>query len=167
MRYISHYDDKELFKRYVLINLSTQENIEDSLSKIKTNFGIDFFDIYNCGIKEHNIPKLELYDHVPLNLVDLVTPLLYYVDSAESLKNNDIWCKIRDIENDMVINKNGELYSLKELQNREAVRMDKDKIASAEKEPHSLDSLLTEAEAIANNQVPQNQNVDRSYDPER
>lgn len=106
----------ELFKHYVLVNLSTQDNIDDSLSDIKSHFGIDFLDIYNCGIKEKNIAKVELYDLVSLNLIDFVVPLLYFVDSAESLKNNVIWCKVRNTENDIVIDVNGELYSLKELQ---------------------------------------------------
>lgn len=105
----------ELFKHYVLVNLSTQDNIDDYLSEIKSKYGIKFHDIYNCGIKEKNIAKLELYDLVSLNLIDLVVPLLYFVDSAESLKNNVIWSKVRDTENDIVIDINGDLYSLKEL----------------------------------------------------
>ena len=104
-----------LNKRYLIVDLSTQFDSEWYFNIIKNALDITIADIYKYNTGTRNLSRLQLYDHVSLNLIDEVTPIIYFVDIVGSLENNKLWCHLRDIKKDIVIDKNGNIAFLSDV----------------------------------------------------
>lgn len=103
-------------KKYIFINLSSYSNIKWYINFIQCNLKIDFYDIYTFLVPTRNIPDLQIYDYVPYDFIILHTPIIYFVDSFYSLKNNALWYNMRTSKNDIIIDINGAICSIEELQ---------------------------------------------------
>lgn len=95
--------------RYIVVNLSTAFESEWYLTIIEKALGIAIADIYKYNVGERKLSKLQLYDYVTLNLIDSVMPIIYFVDVTSSLESNKLWCHLRDIQKDIVIDINGNI----------------------------------------------------------
>lgn len=101
--------------KYILINLSSYINIEWYLDFIKNNLQIDFYDTYTFAVSNRGTTNLHLYDYVPYDFLSLHTPIIYFVDSFISLRNNALWYKFRNTDHDIIIDVNGAICSIHEL----------------------------------------------------
>ena len=104
-----------LNSRYLFVDLSTNFGSEWYLNIIKKALNIDIADIYKYNVGSRNLTSIQLYDHVSLNLIDAATPIIYFADILGSLENNKLWCHLRDIKNDLVIDTNGNIALLSDV----------------------------------------------------
>lgn len=104
-----------LNQRYIIVDLSTQFDSEWYFNIVKNAINITIADIYKYNVVARNLSQLQLYDHVSLNLIDEVTSILYFVDILGALENNKLWCRLRDIKKDIVIDKNGNIAFLSDV----------------------------------------------------
>lgn len=101
--------------RYLVVDLSTAFESEWYLSIIQKALDITIADIYKYNVGERKLSKLQLYDYVTLNLIDSVMPIIYFVDVIGSLESNRLWCRLRDIQKDIVIDINGNISMLTDV----------------------------------------------------
>lgn len=107
----------KLQKKYIFINMSSYMDITWYTSFIKKNLNIDFYDKYTFLVSTRNINDLQIYDYVPYDFINLHTPIIYFVDSFYSLKNNALWYKMRNSEKDIIIDINGAICTIGDLLN--------------------------------------------------
>lgn len=103
-------------KKYIFINLTSYNNVDWYIIFIKKNLYIEFYDIYNFIVSPRNVANLQIYDYVPYDFIALHTPIIYLVDSFYSLTNNALWYKMRNSDKDIIIDINGAICSIEELQ---------------------------------------------------
>lgn len=103
-------------KKYVFINLSSYNDVSWYINIIKSKLDIDFYDIYTFLVPTRNVASLQIYDYVPYDFITLHTPIIYFVDSFLSLKDNALWYKMRNTEKDIIIDINGAVCSISDLQ---------------------------------------------------
>ncbi len=106
----------DVLKKYIFINLSSYSNIDWYINIIKSKLGIDFYDNYAFLVPIRNIPSLQIYDYVPYDFITLHTPIIYFVDSFLSLRDNALWYNMRNAEKDIIIDINGAVCSIADLQ---------------------------------------------------
>lgn len=102
-------------RNYILINLSSYNDISWYINIITSKLNINLYDIYTFLVPSRNITSLQIYDYVPYDFITLHTPIIYFVDSFLSLKDNALWYKMRNIENDIIIDINGAVCSISDL----------------------------------------------------
>lgn len=107
----------KLKKKYIFINMSSYANITWYTTFIKNNLGIDFYDEYTFRVATRNINTLQIYDYVPYDFINLKASILYFVDSFYSLKNNALWYKMRNSEEDIIVDINGAICTIGDLIN--------------------------------------------------
>lgn len=98
----------EIKAYYYLFNFSTVSDLQWFLTNIKQILSIDFYDIYNIHIELPTYDSsLPLYNTMPLAMLNIKEPIIYFVDSFLSLFDNCYWWKMRNFDNDIVIDRNG------------------------------------------------------------
>lgn len=116
VNYIS--STKRLKPLYTMINLSTTSEYEWYASEFRRYAECDISDIHSYKAGQNNYrDSIQLYDSVPYFFMDYSMPLIYFVDYFPSLRANKIWQKMRNIENDLVLDIAGNLVFLKDIIN--------------------------------------------------
>ena len=106
-------------KYYYFFDFSTISDSQWFLTYIKSILAIDFYGVYNINI---NLPtydaSLPLYNIIPLSMLDVKEPIIYFVDSFLSLFNNHYWWKKRNYIKDIIIDRNGNIISAEAIATR-------------------------------------------------
>lgn len=96
---------------YILINLSTSYNWK-SYAEIIKNIGIKILDMCSFTINERNALSIALSNILPNRIIDIHTPILYFVDNFVSLFENSLWFSLRDIRYDLVIDRDANVVPM-------------------------------------------------------
>lgn len=105
-------------KRYYIYDLSSISDSAWYIDKIKDTLQIRFYDIDRINIGQANPESLQLYNFMPLSMLNIREPIIYFVDSFVSLMDNAIWWKMRSCKDDIVIDIHGNIVSALEISNR-------------------------------------------------
>lgn len=104
---------------YIMIDLTSITFDEESNKEIlQKTLGINFYDCYDMyknRIKKNSYGKINLCDIEMFNLIDSCVPLLYFVNDITELSGNTLWCKLRDVTYDLVVDTNGSISTLLKL----------------------------------------------------
>lgn len=92
-------------KGYIFVNLSTAYDWKSYMQIIQAA-GITILDISEGIITERDIYKLDFFNIIDMCLIAAKTPLVYFVDSFMSCYENSLWFSLRDIHNDIIIDRN-------------------------------------------------------------
>lgn len=90
---------------YIFINLSTAYDWKSYMQLIQAA-GINILDTSEETVPERNIHKLDFFNVIDMYLISSKTPLIYFVDSFTSCYENSLWFSLRDIHNDIIIDRN-------------------------------------------------------------
>lgn len=101
--------------KYMLLDLTTMYNREDYYSVMQKKLNLIFLDKEVISLKRRNAPEIPLHQTVSFNLIDCNSPILYFTDTFTSLFHNDLWFKMRDIKNDIVIDRHGNILPCTEI----------------------------------------------------
>lgn len=99
---------------FMMLDFTTIYNKEDYYKTLK-DLGIIIMDKQIIQLSIRDLTDITLHQLVPFNLIDLLSPILYFVDTFISLINNDLWFLHRDISRDVVVDRHGNFYSLTEI----------------------------------------------------
>lgn len=100
----------ELQSKYFLVDLTTIYDKKWHYSIFQNLLDIEFYDIYNCPYKERDALQINLYEILDHNIYELNLPIIYFVDSINSLfKSNHIWRCIRNTKKDLIIDRNANI----------------------------------------------------------
>lgn len=105
-------------KKFFMLDLTTLYDKDEFYSVIKNVLEIQFLDIEVIDIQQRNKKEINLHQAVKFNLIECTSPILYFVDVYTSLFDNDLWFNFRDISNDLVIDRSGNIYSMEEIKKR-------------------------------------------------
>lgn len=104
-----------LTRQYVFINLSSYQNTDWYIEQITKELNISILDQYDFIVPIRNMDKVQIYDYVPYDFMSLHTPIIYFVDSFLSLKENELWYSMRPIKHDIIADINGSICLVQEL----------------------------------------------------
>lgn len=97
---------------YICINISTAYNWESYMSAI-VNLGIKLYEKQSYVIKQRDAPEIILTNILPNNIIGINTPVLYFVDNFVSLFNNSLWFSTRNIDKDIVVDRDANIIPLR------------------------------------------------------
>lgn len=110
--YVCSYTRKHfpaISSSYVLVDMSTMYDRKNYYNIISKGLNIEFLDIIEIPYIQRDCHHIILHDIVSFNYIDLLTPILYFVDTFISLHNNTLWFNMRDISKDLVIDRHGNI----------------------------------------------------------
>lgn len=102
---------------YYLYNFCT---LLDSAEYIKIfhSMGLSVINEKNITLPQRDIAQINLCDCIPTRMIYSNMPFIYFVDNFMSLYNNNLYFKIRDISNDIVIDRQCNILSLSHIKNK-------------------------------------------------
>lgn len=108
--------DHSLYQKYVLINLCSYTSAEWFIDILKDTLNIEYIDVYKYNPHERMPKYIQLYDYVSLHMIDCVAPIIYFVDEVSCLRQNAIWKKLRDTNDDIAVDINGSILAFNDLE---------------------------------------------------
>lgn len=105
-----------LYNKYVLVNLSSYTSAEWFIDILREKLNIEYLSIYKCNPYERLPKYIQLYDYVSLNLIDCISPIIYFVDEVSCLRQNAIWKKLRNTSDDIAVDINGSILRFDEIE---------------------------------------------------
>lgn len=79
---------------------------------IEESLGIQFLDIIECPNAVRDNEHIVLYNDSSFEFIDLITPIIYFVDTFIALFNNELWFHMRNIQYDLVVDRHGNILPL-------------------------------------------------------
>ena len=66
----------------------------------------------NLKRSQRDSGQIVLYNNSSFEFIDLVTPIIYFVDTFVALFNNKLWFQMRNIQHDLVVDRHGNILPL-------------------------------------------------------
>ncbi|MDQ0361638.1 glycosyltransferase family 2 protein [Breznakia pachnodae] len=104
-------------ENYVIVNLSTFPTSHEYIDFFKYNLKLNIYDVYHYPLKERNIKHISLSGVLESYLIDLITPVIYFVDNFTSLFDNKIWSTLRNVNHDLIVDIHGNFINYTDLEN--------------------------------------------------
>ncbi len=98
--------------QFVMLDFSTLYDRDSFHQMIKEVLGITYLDIIERPAAERDSEQIVLYNNSSFEFIDLVTPIIYFVDTFVALFNNKLWFQMRDIQHDLVVDRHGNILPL-------------------------------------------------------
>lgn len=105
----------EIQDRYILVNLCSYTSAEWFINIIEQCLNIKISATYKYNTYCRNLQQCQLYDYISLNLIDCVVPIIYFVDNVKNLRHNAIWKHLRNTQQDLAIDIDGNILNFYEL----------------------------------------------------
>ena len=104
--------------QFLMLDFTTLYDRESFYQVIENCMGIQFLDIVEHPNTIRDNTHIVLYNEFSFEFIDLVTPILYFVDTFVSLFDNELWFHMRDIQYDIVIDRHGNIVPLELIAQR-------------------------------------------------
>lgn len=99
---------------FIFLNLSTAYDWKSYVEVIKS-LGIKIYDTYSFTVNERLIRSLILSNILPNHMIDIHTPIIYFVDNFTCLFDNSLWFSLRDIGYDLVIDRDANIVPMQQI----------------------------------------------------
>lgn len=103
---------------YFLVDMSSVYD-KEWYYEIFKELNISVCDFYHSSINTRDIQKINLYEKLPVYIQLLKYPIIYFVDEFISLQKNILWMQLRNISEDLVIDRNANIRKLQEIVDNE------------------------------------------------
>ena len=101
---------------YIFINLSTLYEYKWYGEQLCDISGFSIADYHSYKTVQSNYcDMIQLYDCVPYSFMNVRVPLIYFVNYFPCLQNNIIWRKMRDTQQDIVMDQHGNIVMLNDV----------------------------------------------------
>ena len=98
--------------QFVMLDFTTLYDRVTFHKMIKDVLGISYLDIIERPNITRDNEHIVLYNDSSFEFIDLVTPIIYFVDTFVSLFNNKLWFQMRNIQYDIVVDRHGNILPL-------------------------------------------------------
>jgi GT2 family glycosyltransferase len=102
---------------YYLYNFCTLLDSEEYI-KLFPSLGLSLVNRKNITVSQRDIAQINLCDYIPARMIYSNISFVYFVDSFMSLYNNDLYFRIRNISNDIVIDRQCNILPLSQIRNK-------------------------------------------------
>lgn len=89
---------------YYLYNFCTLLDAEEYI-QLFPSLGMTVINQKNITLSRRDISQINLCDYIPTRMIYSTLPFIYFVDDFTSLYNNDLYFRLRDISNDIVVDR--------------------------------------------------------------
>ncbi len=98
--------------KYLMLDFTTLYDRNSFYTIIKELLFIQFLDIVERPNSIRDNEHIVLYNDSSFEFIDLVTPIIYFVDTFIALFDNELWFHMRDIQYDLVVDRHGNILPL-------------------------------------------------------
>lgn len=98
--------------QYIMLDFTTLYDRDSFHQMIKEVLCIQYLDIIEKPNATRDNEQIVLYNDSSFEFIDLITPIIYFVDTFVALFNNELWFRMRDIQYDLVIDRHGNILPL-------------------------------------------------------
>lgn len=105
-----------LKSQYFLIDFTTIANRQWHYKLFEGVGGFTLTGIYCAPPKHRDTPHIPLYTQLNDNIRRRPQPLCYFVDDFRSLRENRMWFELRNCADDLVIDRNANVFLLREIE---------------------------------------------------
>ena len=98
--------------QFVMLDFSTLYDRDSFHQMIKEVLHISYLDIIELPNSTRDNEHIVLYNDSSFEFIDLITPIIYFVDTFVALFNNKLWFQMRNIQNDIVVDRHGNILPL-------------------------------------------------------
>lgn len=98
--------------KFVMLDFTTLYDRDSFHEMIKEVLGITYLDIIERPNSIRDNEHIVLYNDSSFEFIDLITPIIYFVDTFVGLFNNKLWFQMRDIQYDIVVDRHGNILPL-------------------------------------------------------
>lgn len=102
---------------YYLYNFCTLLDSEEYI-QFFPSMGMTVINRKNITLSQRDIPKINLCDYIPTKMIYSNMPFVYFVDSFISLYSNELYFRLRDISNDIVVDRQCNILPLCYIKNK-------------------------------------------------
>lgn len=102
---------------YYLYNFCTLLDSEDYI-KLFPSMGITIVNQKNITLTQRDMIQINLCDYIPARMIYSNMPFVYFVDSFLSLYNNGLYFHIRNISNDIVVDRQCNILPLSSIKDK-------------------------------------------------
>lgn len=102
---------------YYLYNFCTLLDSEEYIHFFPS-MGMTVINRKNITLSQRDIPKINLCDYIPTKMIYSNMPFVYFVDSFISLYSNELYFRLRDISNDIVVDRQCNILPLCYIKNK-------------------------------------------------
>ena len=102
---------------YYLYNFCTLMDAGEYIKELAF-VGLSVINQKNITLPQRDIAQINLCDYISTRMIYSNMPFIYFVDSFISLYNNELYFKIRDITNDIVIDRQCNMLLLSHIKNK-------------------------------------------------
>lgn len=104
--------------QYLMLDLTTLYDRKSFYQMIEKCLGIQFLDIVERPNTIRDNEHIVLYNDSSFEFIDLVTPIFYFVDTFVGLFDNELWFRMRNIQDDIVVDRHGNILPLSVIAER-------------------------------------------------
>lgn len=110
-------ENQTIEKQFVLLDLTSICNKAWHYNLFIENLNIKLLDIINFEQTNRDMKHIDLYRNISYPIYNYNTPLIYFVDDYTSIKNNELWFKLRNYKDDIVIDRHGNIEKVLNILN--------------------------------------------------
>lgn len=111
--YLSNSNNKQ--NNYILFNFCTLPDSNMYVDCMKQTLKLHILSERQIVMAERDILQIALYDYIPTEMIASRVPFIYFVDSFLSLRNSSLWCSLRDVSNDLVIDRHCNILNMMDI----------------------------------------------------
>lgn len=104
--------------QYLMLDFTTLYDRDSFYKIIEKSLDIQLLDIIERPNAIRDNEHIVLYNDSSFEFIDLVTPIIYFVDTFISLFDNELWFRMRNIQDDLVVDRHGNILSLQLIAER-------------------------------------------------
>ena len=116
-RSVSYFSSVYKFRQlYIFINLSTVYEYKWYAQQLTALTKCNIAEFYSYKVNQnHYSSPIQIYDIVSYSFMNMTVPIIYFVDYFPALKENAIWCRMRNTSDDIVMDIHGNIMKLTDI----------------------------------------------------
>lgn len=105
------------YSSYILLDFCTLPDHNEYIKQFQCKLGLRILETLEFSPGVRDIQELKLYNYVPVDRIASNVPFLYFVDDYTSLFYNKIWFSLRDVQYDLVIDRQCNIINMIDIRN--------------------------------------------------
>lgn len=103
---------------YILFNFCTLPDSDIYVACMQQTLNLHILNERRLVLAERDISQIALYDYIPTEMITSRVPFIYFVDSFLSLQNSNLWCSLRDVSKDLVVDRQCNILNMLDVVNQ-------------------------------------------------
>lgn len=111
--YLEHSNNKQ--NNYILFDFCTLPDADLYSNCMKHILQLNILSEYRFTLPTRDAFTIPLFDYIPADMISSRVPFIYFVDSFLALQESGLWCSLRDISKDLVIDRQCNILNMSDV----------------------------------------------------